>query len=99
MGVDGSECNWGKVLVWEPYQKIILAWQITADWQFDPDLATEVEMNFIEESPKRLRFVFEHRNIERFGVKALDIWTALNSDGGWTGMLAAFAKVAENRGQ
>jgi len=99
IGVDGSECNWGKVLEWKPYTKLILAWQITADWQFDPDFVTEVEMNFIEEGPKLTRFVFEHRNIERFGVKAVDVWTAFNSEGGWTGLLAAFAKAAESQVQ
>jgi hypothetical protein len=48
----GSECNWGKVLVWNPPAKLVLAWQINAEWQYDPSLVREVEVNFIEEGSK-----------------------------------------------
>ena len=52
VGVDGTECNWGKVLVWNPPHKLVLAWQITAEWQYDPNFLTEVEVNFSEKGPK-----------------------------------------------
>ena len=45
-GTDGSECQWGKVLQWEPPGRLVLAWQIGADWKFDPTLVTEVEVTF-----------------------------------------------------
>jgi uncharacterized protein YndB with AHSA1/START domain len=95
IGVDGSECNWGKVLVWSPFDKLILAWQINAEWQYDPSLITEVEVNFIAEGPKLTRLTLEHRDIERFGIKARDIWAAFDSDRGWAGTLKEFAKTAE----
>jgi hypothetical protein len=40
-----------KVLVWNPPHKLVLAWQITAEWQYDPNFLTEVEANFIEKGP------------------------------------------------
>src|SRR6516225_6962741 len=46
IGEDGSQCNWGKVLAWEPPARVLLAWQINGDWKYDPDLITEVEVRF-----------------------------------------------------
>ncbi len=37
--VDGSECEWGKVLVCEPPHRIVVAWQINEQsgaWVYDP---------------------------------------------------------------
>lgn len=93
-GVDGSECEWGRVLVWEPPTRVVLAWQLTAEWKHDPDFHTEVEVRFTSESPTRTRVEFEHRGLEAFGDKAATITEALNSEGGWSGMLDAFAEVA-----
>src|SRR5262245_64828941 len=46
-GDDGSTCDWGRVHLWEPHARLVLYWQITADWQYDPTLKTEVEVRFI----------------------------------------------------
>lgn len=45
-GVDGSECDWGRVLAWEPPSRVLLAWQLSAAWAFDPAIHTEVEVRF-----------------------------------------------------
>lgn len=95
IGVDGTECNWGKVLVWNPPHKIVLAWQITAEWKYDPNFLTEVEANFIEKGPNLTSFTLEHRNIEKFGTKAQEMWSAFDSEEGWTGMLKSFTTIAE----
>jgi len=96
IGADGSECNWGRVLVWDPPVRLILAWQINADWQYDPNLVTEVEVNSVEQGLNLTRFTLEHRDMEKFGVKAQEMWKAFDSDGGWTGILNALAKFAES---
>jgi uncharacterized protein YndB with AHSA1/START domain len=75
---------------------LIPAWQINADWQYDPNLVTEVEVNFAKQGPNLTRFTLEHRDIEKFGVKAQEMWKAFDSDMGWTGILSAFAKLAES---
>jgi uncharacterized protein YndB with AHSA1/START domain len=97
IGEDGSECNWGKVLVWDPPGRLVLAWQITAQWQFDASFLTEVEVTFAAETDNRTKVVIEHRNLERFGEKAAEIRKLFDSPGGWDGGLSTFARVAEER--
>lgn len=67
VGTDGSECDWGKVLVWEPPRRVVLAWSITASWQYDPNFVTELEVTFHVVGPKRTQVQLEHRNLERYG--------------------------------
>lgn len=93
-GEDGSECEWGKVLAWEPPSRILLAWQIGADWKHDPDLVTEVEVTFTPHGEGETRVVLEHRLLERYGDKAEDVRTAISSEGGWQMLLGRFGEAA-----
>src|SRR5437899_3212354 len=64
---DGSEGLWGDVLVWEPPGRLVLAWRITHQWGYDPNLLTEVEVRFVAVGASETRIEFEHRDLERFG--------------------------------
>jgi uncharacterized protein YndB with AHSA1/START domain len=90
---DGTECDWGTVLVWEPPRRFVLAWQIDARWQYEPDLAksSEVEVCFTRESDGRTRVDLEHRHLERHGLEAAAIRTAIDSPNGWGGLLELYA--------
>ena len=88
---NGAECDWGYVIEWDPPQRVVLAWQLTAEWRYDPDFSTEVEVRFIPEGAGRTRVELEHRDIERFGEAAEGVRTALSGDGGWSELLAAYA--------
>jgi uncharacterized protein YndB with AHSA1/START domain len=92
-GVDGSECDWGHVRVWDPPGRLTLTWEITADWQSDPNLITEVDVRFIREG-SQTRVELEHRMLEAFGARAVEMKGVFDSEGGWTGLLASFAKRA-----
>jgi uncharacterized protein YndB with AHSA1/START domain len=96
-GVDGSECDWGRVLVWEPPSRLVVSWQINGEWKFEPDLeqASEYEVRFIAEGPTTTRVEFEHRNIERHGEAAPKLFESFNSEGGWGGILKQFADAVE----
>jgi uncharacterized protein YndB with AHSA1/START domain len=95
IGEDGSECDWGKVLVWEPPARLVLAWQIGADWRFDPGLVTEVELRFSPEGAGMTRVELEHRHLERMGDAAESVRTAVDSPNGWGLILQSFASAAE----
>jgi uncharacterized protein YndB with AHSA1/START domain len=89
---DGTEVDWGRVLTWEPPSRLVLAWQINADFRFDPDLVTEVEVRFTAEGAGATRVDFEHRNLERLGERAAARRESLN--GGWSAILDRFAEAA-----
>jgi uncharacterized protein YndB with AHSA1/START domain len=92
-GADGSECNWGRVLAWEPPYRLLLAWQIGGDWKFDPDLVTEVEITLTEEGANRTRVDLEHRHLERMGDKAQTMAESIGSPNGWSAILAQYASA------
>jgi uncharacterized protein YndB with AHSA1/START domain len=91
---DGSQTDVGRVLAWDPPRRLVLSWQITAQWQFDPAFVTEVEVRFTAEGARRTRVDFEHRLLERYGEAAPALREQLNKPGGWHGTLDAFARVA-----
>jgi uncharacterized protein YndB with AHSA1/START domain len=94
VGDDGSTCEWGRVIAYEPSVRLVLAWQIDAGWQFDPDLVTEVEVRFIAEGAGT-RVELEHRNLERFGDKAALVAGMIGSEsGGWGMILGLYADSA-----
>jgi hypothetical protein len=95
VGEDGSSCQTGYVIAWQPPRSLLLAWQINAEWQYDPNLVTEVEVNFITESANTTRIELEHRYLERMGGKAAEIRNAIDSPGGWGAILESFKIFAE----
>jgi len=94
-GEDGSECDWGRVLAWDPPARLLLAWQLNGQWQFDLALVTEVGVAFIAEGPLLTRVEFEHRGLERFGDRAEAVRESISSPKGWPGILERDAAAAE----
>ena len=92
LGEDGTTCEWGKVLEWDPPRRLVLAWQLGADFQYDPALLTEVEVRFTSLGLKRTRVDFEHRNLERFGEAAERLRGEMAR--GWGQILESFVRTA-----
>jgi uncharacterized protein YndB with AHSA1/START domain len=98
-GVDGSECDWGRVLAWEPPHRLVLTWQINGQWQYDPDPdhASEIEVRFTTDGPAQTTVELEHRHLERLvdGQALRD--AIVVQGGGWTSLLELFAKAAADQ--
>lgn len=99
LGVDGSRCEWARVLVYEPPFRVVFSWNIGPTWQLepDPDRCSEVEVRFIAEAKGRTRVELEHRHLDRHG----DDWPAVaggvDGDGGWPLYLFRYVELTEMR--
>ena len=91
---DGSSVTVGHVIVWQPPRRLIVSWEISADWKPDPRPAftSEVEVRFIPEG-ERTRVEIEHRDFERLGEKGGEKMRK-DVDGGWPGLLELYAAEA-----
>ena len=92
-GVDGSECQWGRVLAYEPPTRILFTWDISPRWQIetDPTRSSEVEIRFVAEAERRTRVELEHRHLDRHGDGWQGLAEGVRGDQGWPLYLQRFA--------
>jgi uncharacterized protein YndB with AHSA1/START domain len=97
IGNDGSEKQWGRVLAWEAPDRVLLAWQLNAEWTYDPDFETTVEVRFTPDGDDHTIVDFEHRDLDRFGANAEAVRGDYDTgmDGGWQQLLENYRTMAE----
>ncbi len=61
---DGTEVDWGELLVWEPPERFVMTWNMTS-------VLTEVELIFTALGPSLTRVAVEHRGWERLTEEQL----------------------------
>ena len=84
----------GRILSWEPPSRAVLSWEISAVCQHDPSRETEVEVRFIAEAKGGTRVEREHHHLDRHAARRDERRGIFDSEGGWNGLLASFARVA-----
>jgi uncharacterized protein YndB with AHSA1/START domain len=97
-GVDGSECQWARVLAYEPPDRLVFSWDISPQWQIETDYAktSEVEVRFISETPERTRVEVEHRNLDRHGEGWEGAREGVGGENGWPLYLQRFAELVKD---
>ena len=92
-GTDGTECQWGRVLAYEPPTRLVFSWDISPQWQIETDVAraSEVEVRFVADGPTRTRVELEHRNLDRHGEGWEGTREGVRGDQGWPLYLQRFA--------
>ena len=93
VGTDGSECQWARVLAYEPPNRVVFSWDISLRWQVETDHAktSEVEVCFIAEAPNRTRVELEHRHLDRHGDGWEGMRDGVGSPDGWSSGLRRYA--------
>ena len=94
IGRDGVEHGIGHVLAYEPPHRLLLSWEISHDWQYDPSLRTEVEITFTPESETRTRVDLVHRGLEAYGEFAETQRKLYDGDDAWEFILQRYAAAA-----
>jgi uncharacterized protein YndB with AHSA1/START domain len=94
-GVDGSECQWARVLAYEPPDRVVFSWDISPQWQIETDheKTSEVDVRFISETPERTRVELEHRHLDRHGEGWESERDGVGGEGGWPLYLQRFAEL------
>ena len=92
-GVDGSVCQWARVLAYDPPDRVVFSWDISPQWQIesDPEKTSEVEVRFVAESAERTRVELEHRNLDRHGAGWESERDGVAGAGGWPLYLQRFS--------
>ena len=95
--VDGTDCDWGQILEWDPPHRFVLAWQITHEWGYQPDLSrsSEVEIRFTAQPGGGTRVDLEHRHFERMGPEGDTMRVGVDGPGGWSSLMELFKAQAE----
>ncbi|MEO8189876.1 MAG: SRPBCC family protein [Acidobacteriota bacterium] len=93
---DGSESDWGLVLVWDPPRRLVPAWKINTSWKPESDLAksSEVEVRFTREANGSTRVDLEHRRFDHLGEAGETMRTGVDGTQGWGWLLQQFAEQA-----
>jgi uncharacterized protein YndB with AHSA1/START domain len=91
-GVDGSEFQWGRVIAFEPPNRLLLGWHLSPQFQLETDIdkTSEVEVRFVAESPERTRVELEHRYLDRHGDGWEGAREAVGGKDGWPLYLSRF---------
>jgi len=94
-GVDGSVCRWARVLVYEPPNRVVFTWDISATWQPETDLSktSEVEVRFTAESAETTRLDLEHRHLDRHGPGWESVAKGVDNQAGWPLYLSRYADL------
>jgi uncharacterized protein YndB with AHSA1/START domain len=85
---DGGRADWGRVLAWEPPDRLVLSWSPNPD----RPAPTEVEVRFVAVEPDHTRVELEHRGWERLGGQGPR--SRASYERGWPTVLQAFAGTA-----
>ena len=85
--LDGREWDWGRVLVWQPPERLVYSWHLRTG----PEHATEVEIVFRAIDDESTRVEIEHRGWEAWGDQAQA--QRDQHGGGWMSLLPHYQEA------
>ena len=91
---DGTETSVATIILWEPPHRLVLLWQVNAQWKPDLAMKSEVDVRFTADGPDATMVELLHHKFETMGAEA---GASLRKDvnGGWPGLMDRFAQEAD----
>ena len=95
-GADGTECEWGRVLIYAPPKQVTVSWHLDASFAYvrDPAKASRVDVTFHDEGNGKTRVELVHSQLDRHGEGWEKVRDGVGSEGGWGAIMEKFAAIA-----
>ena len=91
---DGTQTSVATITLWEPPHRMVMIWQVNAQWKPDVAMKSEVDVRFTADGPGATEVELVHHKFETMGEDA-GASMRKDVDGGWPGLLERFVKEAE----
>jgi uncharacterized protein YndB with AHSA1/START domain len=91
---DGTETPVATIIQWEPPHRLVMVWQINAQWKPDMAMKSEVDVRFTAEGPNATLVELLHHKFETMGAEA-GASLRHDVDRGWPGLIERYAREAE----
>lgn len=97
--IDGSECDWGRVLLWNPPYHLVISWQIGVGFEpnDDPDKASIVEVRFSEIHSNETGIHLIHSQFENHGEDWKSMRDSIEGEGGWQTLLQLLSAICNDQ--
>jgi len=95
---DGTQTSVATIIVWEPPHRLVMLWQVNAQWKPDLSMKSEVDVRFTPEGAEVTRVELVHHKFETMGAEA-GASMRKDVDGGWPGLIERFVREAERGGK
>jgi uncharacterized protein YndB with AHSA1/START domain len=91
---DGTETPVATITLWQPPHRLLMIWQINAQWKPDSAMQSEVDVSFTADGPEATVVELVHHKFETMGAEA---GASMRKDvnGGWPGLIDRYVQEAE----
>ena len=93
---DGTQTSVATITLWEPPHRLVMVWQVNAQWKPDVAMKSEVDVRFTADGPDATEVELVHHKFEAMGAEA-GASMRNDVDRGWPGLIERFTQEAERR--
>lgn len=91
---DGTATAVATITHWQPPLRLIMVWQVNAQWKPDATMKSEVDVRFSADGADATLVELVHHKFETMGAEA-GASMRKDVDGGWPGLLERFVSEVE----